>query len=68
MARRKVPKGSYRVVDGTSTRVSADPDSPDYERWVTWEPGDIATEWPAHADVEGWVASGHWVPEAEEEG
>ena len=66
MAKRKAKPGSYRVVDGTSVRLSNDPESPDYETWLHWEAGDTVTEWPDHADVDGWVASGHWVPAEEE--
>lgn len=62
MAKRKAKAGSYQVVDGTSVRLSTDPTSPDFETWLHWSPGDVATHWPEHADVAGWVASGHWVP------
>lgn len=55
-------KRAYRVVAGTSTRKSPDPASPDYEVWVDFIPGEVVTRWPAHAPVDEWVASGHWVP------
>lgn len=54
---------TYRVVDDTSVRVSNDPESPDYENWLHFLAGETVTDWPAHADVEGWVESGHWVEE-----
>lgn len=60
MAKRKVT--AYLVVDDTSVRASADPSSPDYETWINYPAGTIAAEWPAHADVAGWIESGHWVP------
>lgn len=53
---------SYRVLSDTSTRASADPDSPDYDTWVHFEAGQKVTTWPDHAPVDDWVASGHWAP------
>lgn len=53
---------AYLVVDDTSVRASNDPKSDDYERWLHYAAGETVTEWPAHADVAGWVDSGHWVP------
>ena len=52
---------TYRVVDDTSVRASADPKDPDYERWLHYAAGDTVTDPPKHADVEGWLESGHWV-------
>lgn len=43
----------YRVLKGISCRVSVDPESGDYETFVSWEPGrllDVAKA-PAHLDV-----------------
>ncbi len=60
-----MPKDTYRVVSDTSTRASADPDSPRYEEWLHWAAGDTATSWPKHTPVAQWVASGHWVPVTE---
>lgn len=62
MAKRKKQK-TYRVVDGTSVRKSNDPASADYDEWLFWEPGDLVSEWPEHADVKGWIESGHWIEE-----
>lgn len=53
---------AYLVVDDTSVRASNDPASEDYERWLYFAAGETVTEWPEHADVKGWVKSGHWVP------
>ncbi len=52
----------YTVVDTTSVRVSNDPDNEDYDTWIHYEPGSHITSWPPHADIKGWVQSGHWVP------
>lgn len=52
----------YRVHDGTSVRKSPDPKSAQYDEWLHFEEGQVVSKWPAHADVEGWVASGHWAP------
>ena len=64
MARRrsetKPLAGRYEVVSGTSTRRSINPRSSEYGEWVNYRPGDIATNWPRHAPVAEWVASGHW--------
>ncbi len=67
MAKKKTK--AYKVLSDTSVRVSADPADPD--EWLHYPAGTVVTDWPAHADVEGWVASGHWepvedVPEAED--
>lgn len=61
MTKRK-RRGAYTVLDDTSTRLSNDPRSPGYHEWLHWSKGDVATEWPEHADVAGWVQSGHWQP------
>lgn len=53
---------AYRVLSDTSTRASSDPRSPRYEEWVHFPAGSTVAEWPAHAPVEAWVASGHWAP------
>ena len=48
----------YRVERGTSTRASADPGSPDYERWIDWEPGAAVKAFPAHVDTAELLAIG----------
>lgn len=60
MAKRKVT--AYLVVADTSVRKSADPASPDWDNWLFYPAGTVAAEWPEHADVAGWLESGHWVP------
>ena len=52
----------YRVLSDTSTRASADPASPDYDRWIFHAAGDVVTSWPDHLPVDELVASGHWEP------
>lgn len=52
---------TYRVLDDTSVRASTDPDSPDYDRWLHFAAGQTVTDPPEHADVKGWLRSGHWV-------
>lgn len=51
----------FHVLAHISTRESADPAEPGYERWLDFEPGD-KTELPAHVDVERLIASGHLEP------
>lgn len=53
---------AYRVIADTATRASDDPASADYERWIDFPAGATVTDWPAHAPIEEWVASGHWTP------
>lgn len=60
--RRRIKHPAYLVHGRTSTRRSLDPESPDYEEWADFEDGQVVTEWPVHAPVEEWVASGHWEP------
>lgn len=48
----------YLVKDDTSVRTSPDPDAPD--EWIHFLAGDVVVDPPKHADVEGWLASGHW--------
>ena len=48
----------YRVERATSTRASADPDSPDFERWLDWQPGDVVKAFPAHVDADELIAIG----------
>jgi hypothetical protein len=50
----------YLVVDDTSVRASDDPKSDDYERWLHYAAGETVTDAPKHADVAGWLKSGHW--------
>lgn len=50
----------YRVIDDTTVRASPDPEAPD--EWIQYPAGSEVSEVPKHADVEGWVASGHWLP------
>ena len=52
----------YTVADATSVRANPDPEHPDYETFIDFAPGSHITSWPPHADVKGWVKSGHWVP------
>lgn len=52
----------YRVVARTSTRASLDRESPDFDVWVDFEVGATVTEWPMHAPIDEWAASGHWEP------
>ena len=56
----KKPKPAYRVHGRTSTRASVDADDPRFNEWVNFEDGEVYADWPAHAPVEDWVASGHW--------
>lgn len=51
-------KQKYLVKDDTSVRVSPDPAEPD--EWIHYAAGDVVSDPPKHADVEGWLASGHW--------
>lgn len=55
---------AYLVVASTSTRRTLDPDAPDYNEWVDFAPESIVSDWPAHAPIDEWVASGHWLPVA----
>ncbi len=56
-----MPKAKqYRVIVGTSTRASLDRKSPKFEQWVDFLPGEIVSDWPAHAPVDEWVKAGHW--------
>lgn len=48
----------YRVLRDISTRASADPESPDFERWLDFEAG-TEGDLPKHVDVERLIASGH---------
>lgn len=48
----------YRVERATSTRASADPDSPDFQRWVHWLDGDVVAEFPEHVSVPELLESG----------
>lgn len=61
------PKLTYRVLVDTSVRVSIDPDAPEFEEWVQFLTGDVVheDEVPDHADIKGWVKSGHWKPTKE---
>jgi len=63
MAKRKPRR--YLVKDDTSVRVSPDPDAPD--EWIHYLAGQTVSDPPKHADVEGWVKSGHWIPLDDEE-
>lgn len=58
---------TYRVLADTSVRVSIDPDAPEFNEWVQFLEGDVvsSTDVPAHADIKGWVKSGHWKPAKE---
>ena len=51
---------TYRVLSDTSTRASPDPKSPEFETWVHFRAGQKVSNWPEHAPVDEWVASGHW--------
>ena len=68
MAKRKRTPRAYRVESDTSVRRSADPDSPEWDEWLHYAAGDVVTNPPEHADVDGWLASGHWIPIEDEEG
>ena len=48
----------YLVRNGTSVRKTIDPADPD--EYIDYQPGDVVSDPPKHADVEGWLASGHW--------
>lgn len=63
----KKKRKAYLVIGRTSTRANADPGSPDFETWVNFEIGDVATAWPAHAPIDEWLASGHWEPAEKEQ-
>jgi len=54
------PEPRYRVLRRTSTRASIDPESPDFVRWVDFNPGRTVKTWPEHTPVSEWVKSGHW--------
>ncbi len=56
-------KHSYRVIADTSVRGHPDKKHPDYETWIDFPAGTVVTDPPEHADVKGWVESGHWVAE-----
>jgi len=58
--KRDIEGKRYQVMAGTSTRRSARRHSPGFEQWIHYRPGDIVTDWPEHAPVADWVASGHW--------
>ncbi len=55
---------AYLVVHGVSVRVSRDKGSPEYEQFLDWRPGATLDDYPEHADIDGWLASGHIVPAA----
>ena len=55
---------TYRVEHRVSTRKSADSESPEFEVWLDFEPGDRLTTWPRHLPVDELVESGHLVEEA----
>ena len=38
----------YLVVSDTSTRLSANPASPDYDRWLYWAAGDTCKRFEPH--------------------
>jgi hypothetical protein len=55
-----VPEGPFVVVSGTSTRRSSHRGTKAFDEWIHYQPGDLVTEWPEHAPVGEWLASGHW--------
>ena len=58
---------TYRVLNPLiSVRVSRDPESPDYERFIEWREGDAMTEWPSHCDIKGLLDGGHIEPVKDE--
>ena len=54
------PAKGYRVKNALlSVRLSTDPRSAEYERFVEGAAGDVMTEWPSHTAIAEWLAAGH---------
>ena len=50
----------YRVINPLlSVRKSTDKKSPLFDEFVSWEAGDVMTEWPEHTAIDEWLAAGH---------
>lgn len=57
--KRKTTAQVYRCVSPVSVRRSNQRDTPGWDEFIEWLPGDLLSDWPAWADVAGWLASGH---------
>lgn len=45
--------------DLISVRLSTNPNSPDFERFVHWQRGEVMSDWPKHTDITGLIEGGH---------
>lgn len=50
---------AYRIVYGVSTRKSNKKEDPDYEKFLSYRPGDIVEEFPSWVPVDELKKSGH---------